>query len=319
MHKEIIEWAHSRGLFIAINSINHLHNAKDKVLKLKKEGEVNSELFEKYMSPFEESPNVSLQAYKSILIMALPRPAHIVSFQMDDVIFTALLPPTYVNYRPVFTRYHEDFLRIFNGKLGDVALIRAPLKTLAVKLGLAAYGKNNISYVEGTGSYHQLIGFAVEKELEPYCDFPAPNKDMLEQCSACDICSKLCPTKAINNGRFLLRAEQCLTFFNEIEGQLPEITSVPSKLNPCFLGCMVCQEFCPVNKGMLRIEPTGVIFTNEETNDILNGENDTDVWKGIQNKLDKMGIMDCKAIMGRNLRFALAIQQRRNSEQLKAN
>jgi epoxyqueuosine reductase len=271
MHKEIVEWAHSRGMLVVINSVKYLENANDKIQKMKSDGKLDPMIFKRYMGWYEKSKDSLSREFKSIIILALPRPAHTISFQMNKDTFTTLLPPTYVNYNPVFERYFSDFSQTFKNKLGNTVLLRAPLKTLAVKLGLAAYGKNNITYVENIGSYHQLMGFATEKELKPYRDSSKTLKDQLEQCDGCDICTNLCPTKAINSRRFLLHAERCLTFFNEREGKLPDDVHISSKLNFCFLGCMACQEFCPANKGLLRIEPTGVIFTTKETNDILKG------------------------------------------------
>jgi epoxyqueuosine reductase len=39
-----------------------------------------------------------------------------------------------------------------------VALSLLPLKSLAVRSGLAAYGRNNVCYVPGMGSFLELVG-----------------------------------------------------------------------------------------------------------------------------------------------------------------
>jgi len=307
MQKEIIEWAHSRGMLAAIGSTDFIADANDKITQLRDKGELDQLIFRCYMKWLENRRDFSYQAFKSVIVLALQRPAHIVSFEMSNGPFEVLFPPTYVKYDEIFKIYFTDFIKYFGNKLGEAQLVKAPLKTLAVKMGLAAYGKNNITYVEKFGSYHQLMAFATEKELKPYNGFN--NNDeakQLLQCTDCSICTTLCPTKAISRERFLLSAVRCLTFFNEREGELPADVRLHSNLQPCFIGCMVCQEFCPVNKGLLQIERTGISFNRKETQDILNGENDIEVRKCIRKKLEELGILDCEFILGRNLRFALS-------------
>jgi epoxyqueuosine reductase len=258
------------------------------------------------MKWLENRRDFSYRAFKSVIVLALPRSAHIVSFEMSNGPFEVLFPPTYVKYDDIFKIYFTDFTNYFGNKLGEAQLVKVPLKTLAVKMGLAVYGRNNITYIEKFGSYHQLTAFTTAKELKPYNGFNNDEIKQLLQCEDCSICTTLCPTKAIDKERFLLRAERCLTFFNEREGKLPADVRLPSNLQPCFVGWMVCQEFCPVNIGLLQIEPTGISFSRKETQDILNGDNDIEVRKGIRKKLEELGILDYESILGRKLRFALS-------------
>ena len=41
----------------------------------------------------------------------------------------------------------------------------APLKPLAVRLGLVRYGRNNVTYAPGMGSYIQLLGYLTDASL----------------------------------------------------------------------------------------------------------------------------------------------------------
>jgi len=87
-----------------------------------------------------------------------------------------------------------------------------PLKILALRSELASYGKNNISYIPGRGSFYMLIVF--------YTDFPC-QEDIWVKPQIMKICHTYsayidnCPTGAITSGGFLLRAERCITFYNE--------------------------------------------------------------------------------------------------------
>ena len=50
-----------------------------------------------------------------------------------------------------------------------------------------------------------------------------------------------CPTKAIRQDRFLISAEQCLTFFNEKPDDFPEW--VNPVWHNCLIGCMILLRF----------------------------------------------------------------------------
>lgn len=308
MQKKIIDWAHSRGMMVVIDSTDCIEETCKKVVRLKESGELNESIFQRYMNWLENDIAFSQSRMKSIILLALPRPAHILTFSTTEGSFTTLLPPTYVNYNNTFQIYLSDFKNHFGTILGEIRLLQAPLKTLAVHLGLASYGKNNITYVGKIGSYHQLMGFIIEKELKPYNEFNSEKSAELKECSKCNICETICPTKAITSERFLLNAEKCLTFYNEKEGELPENVKLRLKSYPCFIGCMVCQEFCPANKDALKIEPTGITFDETETKEILTDGNDAEVWSKINSKFEKLGMMHCEKFIGRNLRYAIKNQ-----------
>jgi epoxyqueuosine reductase len=305
MQKSVIDWTHSRGMLAAIDSIDHLEEVRKKVIKFKESGELHQLILKRYMDWLDNDLDSSHSRMKSIILLALPRPAHTLTFSTAKGPFVTLLPPTYVNYDNTFKIYLSDFKNCFGTSLGEVRLLQAPLKTLAVHLGLASYGKNNITYVGKFGSYHQLMAFVIEKQLKPYDEFKAGKEAQLEECSKCSICETICPTKAITSERFLLKAEKCLTFHNEKEGELPENVQLRPKTYPCFIGCMTCQEFCPANKNALKIEPTGIAFDEMETEEILKDEKNPEVWAGIKSKFEKLGMMSCEKFIGRNLRYAL--------------
>jgi len=137
-----------------------------------------------------------------------------------------------------------------------------PEKLLVVRSGLGAYGRNNISYVPGLGSFHQPIAL--------YSGVPCPEDHwhdlrMLERCQSCVAYQHGCPTGAIAVERFVLRAERCLTFHNERSSDVP----FPSWINPiwhnCLVGCLHCQRVCPENQAVWPWVVEGVAFTEEET------------------------------------------------------
>ena len=99
-----------------------------------------------------------------------------------------------------------------------------PYKRLAVQSGLAKYGRNNIAYVDGMGSWCKFIAFLtnITSDSSSWRDQPV----MTDMCENCDLCINSCPTGAISKDRFLLYRENC-------KGGG---------------GCSVCQDVCPINK-----------------------------------------------------------------------
>ena len=101
---------------------------------------------------------------RRVLIIALPRPAHRSVLRVDGQRRLALLPPTYLNYSALFEEVRAELTQAAGGKCRFAAL-RAPLKGVATRLGLVRYGRNNLVYLPGCGSYLQLLGYAIRCAL----------------------------------------------------------------------------------------------------------------------------------------------------------
>jgi epoxyqueuosine reductase len=149
-----------------------------------------------------------------------------------------------------------------------VAGARLPLKLLAVRSGLGQYGKNNICYVPGMGSFLQLVAL--------YSDLPCQedswqDAQVMQRCKSCNACRLKCPTGTIPSDRFLLRAERCIVFHNEKQGDV----SFPAWMDPsshnCLIGCMLCQRVCPVNRDFLGWIEGKEEFSEEETSLLIEG------------------------------------------------
>ena len=123
------------------------------------------------------------------------------------------------------------------------------------------YGRNNVCYIPGMGSFHRLRAF--------YSDIPCGDDTwgvprVLEICQTCPLCWDACPTGCIDAIRFLIHADQCLTHFNESENPLPN--RIKPEWYKALLGCLKCQQVCPLNKGVLmQIQDTSESFTRAET------------------------------------------------------
>ena len=137
-----------------------------------------------------------------------------------------------------------------------------------MRSGLAEYGRNNITYVPGMGSFHRLTTL--------YSDFPADEDNWQElsamkSCVGCKACINTCPTGAIPTDHFLLSVERCITFHNEHPGEIPFPEWMDQSWHNCLVGCLHCQKACPVNKNVIQWTEPGPVFTEDETRLILSG------------------------------------------------
>ena len=177
-----------------------------------------------------------------------------------------------------------------------------PKKLLAVRSGLAAYGKNNITYVPGSGSFHRLVAFHTDVHCE---EDPWQEPTMVERCQNCEACLRRCPTGAITADRFLLRAERCLTFHNEKDSAV----AFPEWLDPawhtCLVGCMYCQLVCPENRHVAQWVEEGPRFSQEETALILQGVAPGQLPDAALDGLKQFGLLDIYEVLARNLRVLL--------------
>jgi len=237
----------------------------------------------------------------SLIIVALPDPMFEVVFHQGGVSRTVDIPPTYVYFHEVNRRARKALEDILGTQQYAFALARVPAKLLAVRSGLASYGKNNVSYVPGMGSYHRLVAF--------YSDYLCHQDNwgkpsMMEACETCSACLKSCPTKAITADRFLIRAERCLTFVNENEGPFPEW--VDPSWHHCLVGCLLCQTVCPQNRGMLKTVRAREEFSESETALLLKGGPARELPKAVSEKLDHLGLLDYHEVLPRNLGVLLS-------------
>ena len=303
MIERMQQWAMERGYQVAWGPGSVVERVRREIEARRSGAEIDGRFFEhelKAVVDFQDSAEG-----RSILILSMPRPAHVIHFEVDGQDIEALLPPTYFRYRATFEDVRLDLAK--NG-LPDVKLeyLAAPLKATASRLGLIQYGRNNISYASTLGSYIQLCGFRVDASLPQGEETDA---SLLDQCETCGICSRFCPTEAISEDRILIHAERCLTFLNENEGDWPGW--IDSQAHNCLLGCLECQRVCPVNPP-LQVEDTGLAFSAAETRWMLSiGSTDSErAETGVRAKLAWLGQPNVESVLGRNLRALLQSQNR---------
>jgi epoxyqueuosine reductase len=230
-----------QGFQCKIVSIDHVKELQREIEALVTKGLLDKELYDAYLASFDFECQRKLAGARSLIILSIPQPQVRVTFALKDQSYPVIIPPTY--YFSVDAQV-AGHLEAHLGPQGyRLRKVRLPQKLLAVRSGLAQYGKNNITYVKGSGSFYRPVVFI--------SDFPCEADNwgqpaILEPCENCSACMKACPTNAIGSDRFLLHAERCLTFHNERACDFPEWLS-PAWHNS-LVGCMICQKVCPVEK-----------------------------------------------------------------------
>jgi len=208
-----------------------------------------------------------------------------------------IIPPTYFEQK-TGNRVRELLARVLEPVGYRVTEAVLPKKLLAVRSGLAAYGKNNISYVPGMGSFYGLVVV--------YSDLPAQEDhwrkpQMMESCRNCSACLRHCPVGAITSDRFLLRAERCITFHNEKPGDVPFPAWIDPSWHNCLIGCLHCQRVCPQNREFLHWVEERVQFSQEETALLLQGVALDQLPPATAKKLEQSDVIELLDVLPRNL------------------
>jgi len=295
---ELLSRLGERGYRCSIVSVQHLDDLKHEIESRKRQGLLDQRLYQEYFTSFSYHPPESLAGARSLIVVAAPQPQIQVSFRWNGKSHPLIIPPTYLHYSDGMVR---DLLAdVLEPKGYEIASALLPVKLLSARSGLCFYGKNNICFVPGMGSFHRLMAF--------YSDLPClediwRESVMLEDCENCSACLNACPTGAITSDRFLIKAERCLTFLNEGSSDFPDWLD-PSWHN-CLVGCLNCQKACPQNMDFLEWIQPGAEFSEEETSLILDEVPLKKLPAATAKKLEKLYLLEYNDILPRNLRVLL--------------
>ncbi|MFC1725159.1 4Fe-4S double cluster binding domain-containing protein [candidate division KSB1 bacterium] len=282
------------GFKSSIVSVKRLHKLKDDIENQRQLKSFSGKFFDGSLSHLKFEPPGELKTAASVIVTAAQQTKINVKFKLSGKTHPVIIPPIYS------LDTDEKAFNIISQVLNDYGYKTAkavlPEKLLAVRSGLAEYGKNNITYINGWGSFFRIRAF--------YSDLPCNNDDlqefkMMDRCEKCSACIKKCPTNAILTDRFLVKAEQCLTYFNEGQEKFPEWLD-PLAHN-CLIGCMVCQEVCPLNRDNINKTTGGFEFSETETKLILNGTAKDRLPESTFEKLRKLWMLEDYDLLKRNL------------------
>ncbi len=269
------------GRFVGLGCLDAIKNEYNALLN---SGAVFNGLKESYLSRFEFAIPPEFPEAVSVLTVAVPSPQYIIKFEYKGNVIKAPVPPTYTHYYTMHTKVMELLTGIAEG--ARFVKTKIPEKFLASKSGMFFYGRNNIGYVPGLGSFFQLVSF--------YTNIPVGSEPfnptiMLERCRNCYACVNSCPVDAIAKDRFLIRAEKCLTFINENPGEISE--KIKPASHNSLIGCMICQKICPENKKAKMNIAEGAVFNGKETEILLSARSENELPEEVRKKLDSLELV----------------------------
>ncbi len=265
-------------------SVIHLKDLKDDFSSIDERRYLSDNgIFRSYISGVSYSLPESMPEAKSIIVFAVFTPMALVNFHYNETVHELVIPPQYystgLDEKQIVNTIQKKIIMEEGYRL-ERANPSVLLKRLAVRSGLARYGRNNITYVKEFGSFITLYAY--------FTDFQFERDDwtevkMLEECESCRTCRNKCQTGAIRNDPFVIDAGKCVTLYNEISGEFPDW--IPNSAHNALMGCMACQKHCVANKSAMSKPIYLEDITQDETIAILQGTLDEDGLKVLSNKL----------------------------------
>ena len=284
-----------------IVSIKHVRDLQKEIEGHHQNGRLDQDLYDEYLDRFEFNISENFDDAKSLIVVSAPQPHVRVAFIWQGQTYPAIIPSTY--RLATDHQVKETLERLLKPEGFRLEKIRLPDKLIAVRSGLARYGKNNITYVPGMGSLHRPAVFASDL---PCVEDNWREVKTLKACDGCTACMDACPTEAIVPDLFLIYAERCITFHNERQVAFPRWID-PSWHN-CLVGCLYCQNACPMNQKMSNWIEDGAVFSEKETDFLFKGLLPDNMPKTMLEKLEKLGMLDYAGVLGRNLQAIMQNQ-----------
>ncbi|MGE5341340.1 MAG: 4Fe-4S double cluster binding domain-containing protein [Candidatus Omnitrophota bacterium] len=286
-------------------SVSHLPQLKEWIDTLEKEGKIsNNPIYLKYINAFEYQPPKKFPNAQSVIILSIPLKIAVLTVNLKGKKQDILIPTGYVTPEFNLKEIRNYFLnRVMKEKGKRIEVANLPLKSLAVRTGLAEYGRNNITFVDGYGSYHMLAAL--------YTDYVFPedhwgNLKMMRYCRGCHICMNQCPMQCIRRDNFAIDAGKCISLYNELPDPIP--SWIDPNVHNALVGCLKCQIGCPANEEVKNNIEKLAELTEPETRLLLEGTPDPKRRQSILGKLKRLSGSDNLAYIARNLKLALHIQ-----------
>ncbi len=264
-------------------SVDHLNDLQKDIDKIKSSGKISKHpVFKSYIKDKKFKIPENFPEARFLVIMAVFTKLMKVDFHLNGTTYETMIPPQYyddgISINDLIKTIQQQIIKEPGYRVEKASQIH--LKLLAARSGLGNYGRNNIIFVDGMGSFITLYAFFTDFQFD---------KDnwqeikMLEECEKCRNCLGICPTSCITMDNFVIDVTKCITLYNEIDGKFPRWIR-PSWHN-ALMGCMKCQIPCPANEKVPDYAGRLEDVTEEETLKILQGESNDELINSLTKKL----------------------------------
>ena len=313
MQKHALKYLEAVGYKARIAPVDCLDDIARSLDRTHQSGFFDEGFFQERLTHFQFGAGNVLPGARSIFVVSMRQPHYRFCFTLNGTALMFLVPPTFL-FASEANRSLEKCLNDFLRSAGYRATVAVlPAKQLAVRTGLARYGRNSITYAKGWGSYHRLACLISDMPCDEY---EWSGAALLDRCYACRVCEKLCPTNAIGDPRTLLRADRCLTYWNE----MPADTDFPEWLDPSWhgnlIGCLRCQDACPENRLVDKWIIDMGSFDEIETRTLLEYTSAQELPPALESKLSAAGLIDILEVFPRNLRALVECANRERNRSL---
>jgi len=290
---KIFEAAGLRAAFMPFPAIERIKTSYDGLAAKRKDIQYVQNAVKHFQN--NQPPNIPFEPL-SFLVVAYPGDCAQFILSVEGKRIAIPLPPPF-NDRAEQKRFDDVIESVL--KNCQTAHTRGiSQKLLTVLSGLGRYGRNNICYIEGLGSYFNLRAF--------YTDIPCEDHSQpllfMDECKTCTLCGDNCPTGAIGENS-VIDATRCLSMYNEVDGAIPDW--IPQSAHHTMISCLRCQEICPVNKALPQKKIHTIELSETETQSLLSSDS-VAIPPELKQKIHQFGLDNgFISIAGRNANLAL--------------
>jgi epoxyqueuosine reductase len=264
---------------------------------LLEQGLLAADLFAEYSASFTFVLPPEVLEPRTLIVVAWPSRPVKARFHLEDGPLEAVIPPTYVS-SAARARCLEALRSVLGAAGYSVERAPVPNKLLAARTGLARYGRNNLAYVHGMGTFTRLDAFCTDADLAAVVpQFKGSLR--MSSCPPCRSCHQHCPTGCIPYDGTVIDATRCLTQLNENEGEWPDW--LEPRAHNALVGCMRCQDLCPADRYYLRKESVVAEFDRAETEAVLQNLPPARLPETVLAKLRELDLEQYSTVLGRNL------------------
>jgi len=292
-----------KGYIARVVPIKHIIGIGDELKKLEDRKLLNADILSILKNIYICDYSDAAFDVKSVIVVASPCKIVKVFFNYRGKKHPLIIPPTYLEYKSEPGKIESCLQQILAAENYHVKLTyNLPGKIIAAKCGLSSYGKNNICYIPGMGSFALLSTF--------YSDLPCENDTwgdarLMECCGTCNACVNSCPTGAISLQSYLIKAERCITYHNECTDTSGFPEWIDSSAHNSIIGCMHCQTCCPANRSYLNRISELEEFSEDETEQILQGVDRSRLSGKTIEKLERLSMTGYYDTLARNIKVLL--------------
>lgn len=259
----------------------------------------------RYRNKFRPGWQSAYPHARSVILLAVPAPMLLLRFAVHGAVREGIIPPGYAH-----TDLENSVMQTVKAAFADTDssfawLEGVPMKLLAVHSGLCRYGRSNITFCEGLGSFIELYGIVTDMEL-PVPALHAPRETRMPECDNCKACTNACPTGSIDPDTRIIHAERCLTYLNENQNEFP--SWLEPSAHHTLVGCVKCQRTCPKNRGHLTIRTVTDAFDEEDIDAIFAGGEFAELPEKTRIALHAYNLDEYWPQLSRNLRALLPDQ-----------